>query len=172
MQLLVCFENKLAQFEVAFLEPLLNFLLEIARRNLDASDVARTVDDDYGVVEFLTITKDDLTAKGKLVPMGARHFATKNKLIQNLTTLAQTPVYADPAVNVHFSGWRMAQLIEDSMDLREWKIVQKDIRVAENLETQQLMATAQEQLVSTSMTPTEAPDNTDLTNEIPQTGPA
>jgi len=166
------FESKIAQFERTFLEPLLNALLEVARRNLDASDVARTVDDDYGVIEFLTITKEDLTAKGKLVPMGARHFATKNKLVQNLTMLAQTPVYQDQAVSVHFSGWRMAQLIEDAMDLQDWKIVQKDVRVAENLETQQLMATAQEQLLQTSMTPTEAPDDADLMNEIPQTGTA
>jgi hypothetical protein len=166
------FEAKIAQFERTFLEPLLNALLEVARRNLDASDVARTVDDDYGVIEFMTITKEDLTAKGKLVPMGARHFATKNKLVQNLTMFSQMPLYQDPAVSVHFSGWQMARVLEDAMDLSEYKIVQKDIRIAEQLETQQLAATAQEQLLSSSMVPTEAPDNADLMNEIPQTGTA
>ena len=166
------FESKIAQFERTFLEPLLNALLEVARRNLDTNDIARVVDDDYGVVEFLTITKEDLTAKGKLVPMGARHFATKNKLVQNLTMFSQMPIYQDPAVNVHFSGWRMAQVLEDAMDLNEHKIVQKDVRIAEQLETQQLMATAQEQLLATSMTPTEAPDDADLLNEVPQTGTA
>ena len=165
------FENKIAQFEMTFIEPLLNSMLEIARRNLDASDVARVVDDDFGVVEFLTITKEDLTAKGKLIPMGARHFATKNRLVQNLTQLSNTPIYQDPAVSVHFSGWRTAQLLEDAMDLRDWKIVQKDVRVAEQLETQQLAATAQEQLLSSSMVPTESPDDADLMNEIPQAGP-
>jgi len=165
------FEAKIAQFERTFLEPLLNALLEVARRNLDASDVARTVDDDYGVVEFMTITKEDLTAKGKLVPMGARHFATKNKLVQNLTMFSQMPLYQDPAVSVHFSGWQMARVLEDAMDLNEYKIVQKDIRIAEQLETQQLAATAQEQLLSSSMVPTEAPDDADLMNEIPQAGP-
>jgi hypothetical protein len=163
------FESKINQFERNFLEPLLNAMLEVSRRNLNTSDVAAAVDDDFGIVEFLTISKEDLTAKGKLVPMGARHFATKNKLIQNLTTLTQTPVYADPAVSVHFSGWRMAQLIEDSMDLRDWKIVQKDVRVAEQLETQQLVNTAQENMIQTSMAPTESPDNADITNELPQT---
>jgi hypothetical protein len=165
------FEAKIAQFERTFLEPLLNALLEVARRNLDASDVARTVDDDYGVVEFMTITKEDLTAKGGLVPMGARHFATKNKLVQNLTMFSQMPLYQDPAVSVHFSGWQMARVLEDAMDLNEYKIVQKDIRIAEQLETQQLAATAQEQLLSSSMVPTEAPDDADLMNEIPQAGP-
>jgi hypothetical protein len=160
------FEAKIAQFERTFLEPLLNGLLEIARRNLDVSDVAKVIDNDYGVVEFLTITKEDLTAKGLLIPMGARHFATKNKLIQNLTQLANTPVYADPAVAVHFSGWKMAQVIEDAMDLREWQIVQKDVRIMEQMETQQLANTAQEQVLSTSMAPTEAPDDGDLLNEV------
>jgi hypothetical protein len=166
------FESKIAQFERTFLEPLLNSLLEVARRNLDASDVARTVDDDYGVVEFMTITKEDLTAKGKLVPMGARHVATKNKLVQNLTMFSQMPLYQDPAVSVHFSGWQMARVLEDAMDLSEYRIVQKDIRIAEQLETQQMAATAQEQLLSSSMVPTESPDNTDLMNEDLEAGQA
>lgn len=160
------FESKIAQFERTFLEPLLNALLEIARRNLNVKDIARTVDDDYGVVQFLTITKEDLVAKGKLVPMGARHFATKNKLVQNLTTFSQMPLYQDPAVSVHFSGWRMAQLLEEAMDLSGYSIVQKDIRVTENLETQQMAATAQEQLLSTSMAPTETPEIPEETDEI------
>ena len=158
------FESKIAQFERTFLEPLLNALLEVARRNLDVSDVAQVIDDDYGVMEFLTITREDLTAKGKLVPMGARHFATKNRLVQNLTQFSQMPIYQDPAVSVHFSGWRIAQLLEDAMDLTDWKIVQKDVRVMEQLETQQMAATAEEQLLNTSMVPTEAPDDSDLLN--------
>jgi hypothetical protein len=161
------FESKIAQFERTFLEPLLNGLLENARRNLDTTDVARTVDDDYGVVEFMTISKTDLTAKGKLVPTGARHFATKNRLVQNLTQLAQTPIYQDPGILVHFSGWRMAQVIGDAMDLNEYQIVQKDIRIAEQAETAQLQATAQEQVMATAMAPTEPPDDGDLNNEIP-----
>jgi hypothetical protein len=161
------FESKIAQFERTFLEPLLNGLLETARRHLDTSDVARTIDDDYGVVEFLTITKDDLTAKGKLVPMGARHFATKNRLVQNLTTFSQMPLYQDPAVNVHFSGWTMAKILEDAMDLSAYGVVQQNIRIAEQMETQNMVNTAQEEMMNTSLAPTEDPADGDLTNEIP-----
>ncbi len=160
------FESKIAQFERTFLEPLLNGFLESARRNLDAADTARIIDDDYGVVQFLTITKEDLTAKGKLVPMGARHFATKNKLVQNLTTFSQMNLYQDPAVNVHFSGWRMAQILEDAMDLNGYGVVSQNVRVAEQMETQELMHAAQEQVLTTSMAPTEDPEDADLTNEI------
>jgi hypothetical protein len=161
------FESKIAQFERTFLEPLLNGVLESARRNLDAADAAKIIDDDFGVLEFIKITKEDLTAKGKLVPMGARHFATKNKLVQNLTMFSQMPLYQDPAVNVHFSGWKMAQILEDAMDLSGYGVVQQNVRVTEQMETQELANTAQEQVLSTSMAPTEAPEDEDLLNELP-----
>jgi hypothetical protein len=163
------FENKIGFFEEMFIEPLLNAMLEISRRNLDTGDVVRTIDDDFGVTEFLTITKEDITAKGRVTPIGARHFATKNKLVQNITNLSQTAVYQDPSVNVHFSGWKMAQLMEDAMDLADYKIVQNNVRIAEQMETEQIKNTAQEQVMQTSMVPTEAPDDSDLINELPQT---
>lgn len=161
------FEHKIGYFEEMFVEPLLNFMLEIARRNITGSDLIRTVDNDFGVMEFLTITQDDLKSKGRLRPIGARHFATKNKVIQNLTQLSQTGLYQDPAVNVHFSGWQIAQLIQEAMDFEDYKIVQQNIRVSEQTQTQQLVSTAQEQALATSMAPTESPDNADLTNEVP-----
>lgn len=161
------FENKIGYFEEMFVEPLLNFMLEIARRNINASDLVRTVDNDFGVIQFLTISPDDLKAKGRLKPIGARHFATKNKIVQNLTSLSQTGLYQDPSINVHFSGWEMARLIEESMDLEGYNIVQRDVRVSENATTQQLVNTAQESTVATSLAPTESPDNADLTNEVP-----
>jgi hypothetical protein len=160
------FEAKIGYFEEMFIEPLLNAMLEIARRNLDTADIAKVIDDDNGVVQFLTITREDITARGRLTPIGARHFATKNKLIQNLTNLSQTALFQDQAVSVHFSGWKLAQLIEDALDLEDYNVVQKDVRIAESMETQQLMHTAQEQTVQKSMTPTESPDNADLNNEV------
>lgn len=161
------FENKIRFFESMFVEPLLNAMLEIARRNMDSSDVARTIDNDTGVTEFLTITREDITARGRLTPMGARHFATKNKLLQDLTTLANTPIYQDPAVSAHISGWQIAKLVEDAMDWGQYRIVGNNVRIAEQMETQKFMNAAQEQVLKTSMAPTESPDNADLTNELP-----
>jgi hypothetical protein len=156
------FEQKIGYFEQMFVEPLLNAMLEVARRNLDMKDLVRVVDDDFGVVQFMNVTKEDITAKGRLTPIGARHFATKAKIVQNLTNLSQTGLYQDPAVAVHFSGWRMAQLMEDSLDLNGYQLVQKNVRVGENLETQQLAQTAQENLVGTGLVPTDNPDGQDL----------
>jgi hypothetical protein len=167
------FEQKIGHFEEVFIEPLLNAMLEIARRNLDVTDVIKTVDDDFGVAQFMSITKQDITGQGRLTPVGARHFATKNKIVQNLTNLSQSGIYQDPSVSVHWSGWKMSQLMEDALDLDGYGIVQRNVRVSEQLETQQLAQTAQESLVATGLTPTEDPGNQDLApNDIQPTQPA
>jgi hypothetical protein len=101
--------------------------------------------------------------------MGARHFATQNKLVQNLTQLSATPLYQDPAVNVHLSGKRMAKLIVDALQLGNYELTSDNIRVLENAETQKLMQTAQESVVGQGLVPTDpisvdqgTPDNTDV----------
>jgi len=165
------FENKVGYFEEMFVEPILNAILEQARRNMDSSDVIRKIDNTYGVVQFETITKDDITAKGKLQPMGARHFASQNKLVQNLTSLTQTGAYQDPGVQVHFSGWEMARLLSDALGLNNYKVVQKNIRVTETAETQALQATAQEAVMAHSVTPSEDPEDGGIVNEIPSGNP-
>ena len=71
------FQEKTTQFEIELLEPILNNMLELAVKNMSGSDVIRVMDDDLGVADFLEITKADITAAGKLRPIGARHFAHK-----------------------------------------------------------------------------------------------
>ena len=55
------------------LEPVLNLMLEAAKRNISVSDTLKVVDDDFGAATFVQITKDDITAIGKLRPVGSRH---------------------------------------------------------------------------------------------------
>ena len=81
------FHNKVSYFERNFLEPLLNDMLELARRNMEISDVVRVVDDEFGAALFETITPEDLAARGKIRPVGARHFAARANQIQNLLNL-------------------------------------------------------------------------------------
>jgi hypothetical protein len=141
------FLNKTAYFEEIFLEPLLNTMLEVARRNMTPSDLIRVVDDQIGVVEFMKITKADLVARGKIRPVGARHFARNANILQNLTQLSNTPIGQDPAVNAHISGKKMAHLIEELLELERYGLVQDNIRVAEQLETQKLASSAQQILM-------------------------
>lgn len=164
------FQNKITYFEKNFLEPLLNGMLESARRNIDQVDVARVIDNELGIVKFLEISKDDLMTKGKLIPVGARHFAAQAQLIQNLSNLSGTGLYQDPAVSVHMSGFRIAKLLEENMGLSKYRLVEPNIRIIENAESQNLAATAADQTqanaVTPPMTPEDIPDGLGQEQEI------
>lgn len=140
------FQNKVSHFEEVFLEPLLNQMLAVAVKYLSTPDVIRVMDDDLGVAQFLTITQDDIKASGKLVPMGARHFARKAQIVQNLTNLSNSAIYQDPAVNVHISGKRLAELITEMLDVSKFDLVQDNVRIIENMDTSRLQMVAQTQL--------------------------
>lgn len=141
------FLNKTSYLEEVFMEPLLNDMLEVARRNMDVSDVIRVVDNDQGVTDFMTITREDLAARGKIRPIGARHFARNANIVQNLTQLSNSPVGQDPAVNAHISGKKMAHLFEELLELERYGLVQDNIRIYEQLETQQLAQSGQQMLM-------------------------
>jgi hypothetical protein len=141
------FINKTAYFEEMFMEPALNDMLEIARRNMTPSDLIRIVDDQTGVVEFMKITKQDLVARGKIRPVGARHFARNANTVQSLTQLSNTPIGQDPAVNAHISGKKMAHLFEELLGLERYGLVQDNIRIVEQLETQKMVESAKQMLM-------------------------
>jgi hypothetical protein len=132
------FINKTSYFEEMFLEPIINSMLEIARRNMGPSDLIRVMDDQYGIVNFLRIRKEDITAAGKIRPIGARHFARNANIIQNLTQLAASPLGQDPSIQAHISGKKLAVLLEQLLGLERYDLVQDNIRIAEQLETQKL----------------------------------
>ena len=143
------FEHKTAHFERTFLEPILNAMLEVSRRNMNMSDTIRVMDDATGAILFQTITKDDITAKGKIVPVGARHFAERARRVQNLTQLYQIKL-SDPSVAAHMSGKEFARILAD--ELGEPTLFSENIQITEQLETQQQMQEAeainQEQLMT------------------------
>jgi hypothetical protein len=89
------FINKISHFEAVFLEPLMNDMLELARRNLNESDTIRVLDESTQAVTFAKITKEDITARGKIKPIGARHFAQNAQIVQNFTQFANSPIGQD-----------------------------------------------------------------------------
>lgn len=152
------FQHKIQNFEVNVLEPMLNRMLEVARRNMDGSDVVRVLDNDLGVLTFFQVTKEDITASGKIRPMGARHFAANATRLQTITQLSATPLWQDPAVQAHISGKKMAKLIEELLDAEPYDIVEDNIRVLEQIETQQIASQGAEDVMVADATPTEAPE--------------
>ena len=139
------FQAKISFFEEFFVEPLLNQMLESARRNLNAIETVKVLDDDFGVAEFLKIGPETLNSKGKLYPIGARHFAKQAQLVQNLNGMMNSAAYQDPAVSTHISGKKIAELLEENLGLTRFELVSDNIRVAEQQETQSLVAGAQDQ---------------------------
>lgn len=168
------FQNKITYLERNFLGPMMNAMFESGRRNITTAESVKTIDTDIGVVKFLEVTREDLQSKGKLEPMGARHFAAQAQLIQNLTTLSQTPIFQSPSVSVHFSGLRLAQLIEDNLGLSQYRVVEPNIGVIEAAETQKIAASAQEQVQLDATTPTMTPEDVpdaQSEEESPAAGP-
>ena len=138
------FQEKTTQFEIELLEPALNNMLEVASRQMDSADMARVMDDDLGVAKFVEITKHDITAKGKLRAVGARHFAARSQLIQNLTGIASSPIWAK--VERHFSDKALAKLVEDSLQLQRFSLVSDNVALFEQQEAQRLQGQMQEDL--------------------------
>lgn len=130
------FQEKVTNFEINMLEPLLNLMLESARRNLNAVDVVRSFDDDFGVDSFLEVTKDDITARGKLRPIGARHFGEQAQLIQNISALFNSPV--GQMIAPHVSAKNLAYLIEDSLQIGRYEIIRPNVGLTEQAETTQM----------------------------------
>lgn len=136
------FQEKITQFEVELLEPILNNMLMVAIKRMDGTDVVRVMDDDLGVAVFTDITKADITAAGKLRPIGARHFAHRAQLIQNLTGIANTAVWAK--IERHFSDKALATLIEDAMQLSRFSVVRENAGIEEQMASQQFASELQQ----------------------------
>ena len=147
------FQEKVNNFEVNLLEPALNMMLELARRKMHGTDVVSIIDDDLGVEEFINITKEDITAKGKIRAVGSRHFAAKAQLIQNVTSIFNTMV--GQKLEPHTSAIALSQLIEDVMGLERYQLFKENIGVEEQLRTQQLVQEMQTQQEIEASTPME-----------------
>ena len=145
------FQEKITTFEIEMLEPLLNSMLEVGKRNLDRTDVIRIMDDDLGVKQFMEITRDDITAAGLLRPIGARHFAAQAQMVQNLTGIANTPIWNQ--ISPHVSSIALAKTVEDLLNFSRYELVRPNVAVFEQQETQRLAGQATEDLMVEQSTP-------------------
>jgi hypothetical protein len=139
------FQNKVAQFEQTMVEPLLNAMLEMARRKMTSATI-RVFDNEYEVVKFQELSKDDITGNGRIRPIAAQHFAERANQIQNITQFFQTLVAADPDIKMHWSSIKLARLTEDLLDLDTQDLVEPFIRLSEQADAQRMLSAHEEQL--------------------------
>jgi len=138
------FQEKIRNFEINLLEPLLNAMLEVAKRNIDGNDLVRVMDDDSAVAEFIKIKKEDITAAGKLRPIGARHFARQAQLTQNLNGLANSPVW--PLIQPHISRKELTKVAEELLGLERFGLFGVNQGLIEDAESAQLANNVQNEL--------------------------
>ncbi len=166
------FQEKLDNFELNVLDPLLNNMLELARRNITGVEDIASFDDQSGVKEFLSITKEDLVSNGKLRPTGAKHFVAQAQLMQSLLGIANSPLIQ--IITPHLSSIRLANLVEEVMGLRKFDLFQENVAIEERAEQQRLANQASEDVGTEQATPIDDPSATGLdpnaTNATPQQG--
>lgn len=145
------FQAKIVQFEEQILEPLLNAMLELARRKMDET-VIRVIDDEFQVATFLNLTPEDISGSGRIRPVAARHFAEVAERVQNVTNLYQM-LMGDPLLMQHFSSVNLAKMFEELLDLEQFKLVEPYVRLAEAAEAQQLQNQHDEETMMAIQTP-------------------
>jgi hypothetical protein len=139
------FQNKIKQFEEQMIEPLLNAMLELARRNLTGVTVIKVFDDENKSSDFESLTVQDITGVGRIRPIAARHFAEQSNMIQNLTNLASSGLW--PMVQPHFSGIKLAQFFEKSFDLEQFDMMHPYIALGEQADAQKMANVLSEQVL-------------------------
>lgn len=147
------FQNKVSQFEEQLLEPAMNSMLEMARRQISNVISIPVIDEELGVTSFVELTAADITGAGKLKPMAARHFAEKAEVVQSLTNFLSSQVGQDQGVRVHFSGIKIAKLYEEMLDITDYKLVMPYIRISEEADAQSMVHQTQEDMQMKAMTP-------------------
>jgi hypothetical protein len=159
------FQNKIKQFEEQIIEPILNAMLELARRNLTGVTAIKVFDDDLKVSSFQDLVVEDITGIGRIKPVAARHFAEQAQMVQNLSSLAQSPLWA--TVQPHFSGIKLAKMFEDSFNLKELEMVIPYVALSEQADAQKQQNSLQEQVMQETSTASGIGDDFD---ELPPTG--
>jgi hypothetical protein len=137
------FQNKIFQFS-EFLDMLLNAMLELDKRTMTGVNTIRIFNDEFQTTTFENLTVDDITGIGRIKAIGARHFAEQAELVQNLTALTGSGLWA--TVQPHFSGITLAKILESTFDLKDYGVVTPYIQLAEQADAQRYIQSMQEQL--------------------------
>lgn len=139
------FQSKLRQFEIEFLEPVVNAMFELAVRKFSAAEEVLVENTELNIQQFQVLNKEDISGHGRLRPIGARHFARQAQLAQDVAQLLSV-AQANSKIGVHISGLKAAEMYEELLQLEKWNLVIPNIGVAEELDTQRAMLEAREAL--------------------------
>jgi hypothetical protein len=100
------FQDKINQFEMEFLEPVMNAELELSGRSLTEA-TAVPVNTEDGLT-FEDISREDLKITGDLIAVGARHHQEQAQAVQELSNFSQV-LQLDPELANHFPPQKLAE---------------------------------------------------------------
>ena len=145
------FINKVSQVEEDLLEPLIQAEMRIAKDNF-SSIIKVLEEDEEGILLTTSITEEDLSANGKLLPMGSRRFSRQLQQLQGLTQLTNTNI--SQMVAPHINTYNLAKTVESLYGFDKYAFIKKFAAVDENLEMQEKQMVAEQEMVKTSSEPT------------------
>jgi hypothetical protein len=146
------FQEKVTNYEIQGLEPLLNLMLAVGRANLVGSQSLRSIDSETGAASFMELTPEDLVANGTIRPIGARHFGEQAILVQNITQLFAGPL--GEMIKPHWSPENTAKLIEDALQLDRYDLVRNQVGLMEQAETTSMANQLNQQIAEQQAAPT------------------
>src|SRR5258705_3161921 len=161
------FQNKIKQFEEQITERVLNAMLELSRRNLTGVLTIQVFDDELKAATFKALTVEAITGIGRIKPIASRHFAEQAELIQNLTSMAGSPLF--PLVQPHMSTIALAKLFEKAFNVEQDSIFFPPwIGLSEQGEGQRMAQAAQEKTLQATQTASGMGEDFDLNPGLPQ----
>lgn len=159
------FVHKTSYFEETFLEPLLNDMLELAKRNMSVGEEIRMESQKFGSVFFNTITKEDLSSKGTVRARGARRFAEMANKLQELVQVGNI-LTTNKVTSAHVSGKILAKQIAELAGFDDINNLVKDnIAIIEQMETQQTAQQAQQSVLEQQVVGQPNPELAQFANE-------
>ena len=145
------FINKVSQVEEDLLEPFVQAELRIAKENF-SSIIKVLEEDEEGILLTTSITEEDLSANGKLIPHGSRRFSRQLQQLQGLTQLANTQI--GQMVAPHINTYNLAKTVEELYGFDKFGFVNKFASIDEQMEMEERSMLAQQEMVQQSSEPT------------------
>lgn len=139
------FIHKAAQFEMDLLEPTVRAEILIGRDNFHTVLQAISTDDE-GIPIMLQVTREDLSANGKLVPVGARRFSRQNQQMSMINQLANSNLGG--LIGQHINSYNLARVVEDLGGFGNYEFIDKFAAIVESGEAQMQQAMQEQELVS------------------------
>ena len=142
------FQQKVTKFEKEILEPLLNDMLNLARVHMNGAEDIKVIDPDLNIEDFINMSSEDLIASGSLRAIGSRHFIAKSQTIQEINMLVSSGML--PMIQPHMSGKKLADLVNDLLELDKYEVFRPMAGVEETADIQNHASQLQEQMATSS----------------------